>query len=269
MDRIYASGAAGSAPAAPASPSIGYPSAGNPGAGTQATKPGAYWYHMVMEELMAVILSAGITPEQGTLTQLATALQSGKLSSSSAGGTANAITANYTPAITALVDGMTLCVRAGSANATTTPTFTPNNGTIASKTIVKGNGQALVANDIAGAGHWLELQYDGALDKWVLLNPATGVNALGFGQSWQAVTRVAGTIYYNTTTKPIVLNATTGHGTAGTYTICTINGVAVSGNGDFGTTGSTSSAWIIPPGASYVLSASAGVLNVSSCVELR
>lgn len=76
MDRIYASGAAGTPPSVPASPSSGYPTAGNPGAGTPATKPGPYWYHMVMEELMAIISAAGITPAQGNLTQLLTALRS-------------------------------------------------------------------------------------------------------------------------------------------------------------------------------------------------
>lgn len=76
MDRTYSSGAAGSAPSAPASPSSGYPTAGNPDTGTPATKPGPYWYHMIMEELMAIISAAGITPAQGNLTQLLTALRS-------------------------------------------------------------------------------------------------------------------------------------------------------------------------------------------------
>lgn len=74
MDRIYASGAAGSAPSVPASPSSGYPSAGNPGTGTPATKPGPYWYHMVMEELMAIITAGGVTPAPGTLNQVKQAL---------------------------------------------------------------------------------------------------------------------------------------------------------------------------------------------------
>lgn len=74
MDRIYASGAAGTPPSVPASPSSGYPTAGNPGAGTPATKPGPYWYHMITEELMQVIIAAGITPAPGTLTQLKQAL---------------------------------------------------------------------------------------------------------------------------------------------------------------------------------------------------
>lgn len=76
MDRTYSSGAAGSAPAAPASPSSGYPTSGNPATATPATKPGPYWYHMIMEELMAIIGAAGIAPAQGNLTQLLTALRS-------------------------------------------------------------------------------------------------------------------------------------------------------------------------------------------------
>lgn len=74
MDRIYASGASGSAPSVPASPSSGYPTAGNPGAGTPATKPGPYWYHMVMEELMAIITAGGVTPAPGALNQVKQAL---------------------------------------------------------------------------------------------------------------------------------------------------------------------------------------------------
>lgn len=102
--------------------------------------------------------------------------QQNAYSVANAGGTADAITATYIPAVTALTNGMTLGVRASSANATTTPTFTPNSGTIPVKTIVKGNGLPLVAGDIAGGGHWVELQYDLTLDKWVLLNPALGVS---------------------------------------------------------------------------------------------
>lgn len=95
-----------------------------------------------------------------------------------ADGTADAITATFTPAIATLTDGMRLYVRAAAANATTTPTFTPASGTIAAKTIVRGAGSSLVAGDIAGGGHWIELQYDSNLDKWVLQNPANSAGAL-------------------------------------------------------------------------------------------
>jgi phage-related tail fiber protein len=108
-------------------------------------------------------------------------VQQNTYSVASAAGAADAITAAFVPAITALTHGMTLYVRAASANATTTPTFTPNNGTVAAKQIVKGNGAALVPGDIAGSGHWIELQYDQTLDRWVLLNPATGISSLPAG----------------------------------------------------------------------------------------
>ena len=100
----------------------------------------------------------------------------GAQQSAVAAGTSDALTANYTPAPTALVNGLTLIVRAAAANATTTPTFSPNG--LTARTIVKGNGLALAAGDIAGAGHWLEMQYDSTLTAWVLQNPATGINTL-------------------------------------------------------------------------------------------
>lgn len=103
-------------------------------------------------------------------------LQQAAFMSANAGGTVDAITAAFSPAIAALPAApgtLSVFVRAGGANVTTIPTFKAD--TTAAKTIVKGNNVPLVAGDIAGAGHWLELQYDATLDKWVLQNPATGV----------------------------------------------------------------------------------------------
>jgi microcystin-dependent protein len=133
------------------------------------------WLNAVQGELVSVVVSAGIPLDKSDATQLARAIQSGKLFSAAAAGTADAITAAFTPDITVLRDGMALYVRGALANATTAPTFTPKAGTVAAKAIVKGAGAALAAGDIAGVGHWIELQYDMTLDKWVLLNPATGV----------------------------------------------------------------------------------------------
>lgn len=90
-------------------------------------------------------------------------------------GTADAITAAYSPAITALVDGMFLGVRATAANATTTPTFSPNG--LTARTIVKSGGGALVAGDIAGDGHELLLRYDLSNTRWELLNPTNPSSA--------------------------------------------------------------------------------------------
>lgn len=92
------------------------------------------------------------------------------------GGTADAITATYAPSLGTLTNGQCVRVRAASANATTTPTFAPNG--LTAKTIVKGANSALVAGDIAGQHHELQLQYNSTTDKWHLLNPATPQFAL-------------------------------------------------------------------------------------------
>jgi len=110
--------------------------------------------------------------EDFSIAAAASAASAARINSSVATGTVNALVGAYTPAIAALSAGLFLSLRPTGANTSATPTFTPNTGVIAAKTIVKGANQPLVSGDIAGAGHWLELQYDATLDKWVLLNPA-------------------------------------------------------------------------------------------------
>ena len=75
MDRVFESGAAAAPPGQPASPSTGYPTAGNPQTAVPATKPGPWWYHMITEELRAVIAAAGITPSHTDVSQLSTAIR--------------------------------------------------------------------------------------------------------------------------------------------------------------------------------------------------
>ena len=93
-----------------------------------------------------------------------------------AGGTADAITATFSPALTALTNGLIVYVRAINANATTTPTFNPDN--LGALPIVKGANMALKDGDIGGSGYWMILQYDQAFNKWVLQNPAKGISPL-------------------------------------------------------------------------------------------
>jgi hypothetical protein len=76
-NRSFESASSASPPTAPGSPSVGYPTNGNPGTGTPATKPGAYWFHQLGEEIRNVITAAGLTPASGTLTQLLSALTAG------------------------------------------------------------------------------------------------------------------------------------------------------------------------------------------------
>ena len=88
-------------------------------------------------------------------------------------GTADAITADFNPPVIELKNGLKVSVQALSANTSTEPYF--QIGNFEAFPIVKGVNQPLIAGDIAGAGHWLDLQFNGLLNKWVLQNPALGV----------------------------------------------------------------------------------------------
>lgn len=86
-----------------------------------------------------------------------------------AGGTVDAITATYSPAIT-LSNLVTVSFVSTGENTTTTPTFAPNG--LTARTIVKKGGVALVAGDIPAAGGVCIVQYNLANTRWELLNPA-------------------------------------------------------------------------------------------------
>ena len=73
-NRSWLSGASATPPVAPSSPSVGYPTGGNPSTSTPPTNPGPYWPHAVGEELRAVIVAGGLTPNAAVLNQLLLAL---------------------------------------------------------------------------------------------------------------------------------------------------------------------------------------------------
>lgn len=83
-------------------------------------------------------------------------------------GTGDAITANFTPMLASLVDGMQLTVRAPGANTSTTPQFSPNG--LTALTIKKNGGSALVAGDYV-TNKPIFLEYVAAGTYWELLNP--------------------------------------------------------------------------------------------------
>ena len=99
----------------------------------------------------------------------------------------------------------------------------------------------------ATAGTWAS---DPTLVQGVGGQALSAMSSLGYGQTWQSVTRTSGTTYYNTTGKPIqlmvTLNATSS---------CTpvVNGVSIAGSNYSDNTGqaTVTGSWIIPPSASY------------------
>lgn len=83
-------------------------------------------------------------------------------------GTADVLVAAYTPANTALTDGLILGARIGTTNATTSPTFNPDG--LGAHTIVKDGGSALAVGDLVVLGEAL-FRYNLANTRWELLNP--------------------------------------------------------------------------------------------------
>jgi len=74
MQRVNRATAVTTMPAPPAGGTPGYFTGGNPGLGEAATTPGYEWFNSVQEELIGVLVRAGITPAQADLTQLRKAL---------------------------------------------------------------------------------------------------------------------------------------------------------------------------------------------------
>jgi len=98
----------------------------------------------------------------------------------------------------------------------------------------------------------------------------SAMSSLGYGQTWQTVTRTNGTTYYNTTGKPIVASCWTGLINGGVMqAVITVNGVVTTnpqlGTSGAGTTGAAWASTVVPIGASYVYSGS----NISNYAELR
>lgn len=90
------------------------------------------------------------------------------------------------------------------------------------------------------------------------------LSSLGFGQTWQTVTRALATTYYNTTCRPIYayLNA---NGASSNYNIMTINGIEA--GRAFGSASNLGVGGIVPPGGSYSWTATGA--SVITASELR
>ncbi len=92
-------------------------------------------------------------------------------------GTGDALTAVFDPPLKQLTDATTVTIRAIGRNATSTPTFKADE--TSELLIVKGTDMPLECGDINGKGYWIDLRYDETLNKWVLLNPASGIFVSG------------------------------------------------------------------------------------------
>ena len=210
---------------------------------------------------LSIIKNTGITDGGAAYSAASVGqVQKGAMHSAVAGGTADIITATFSP-VPVLTDMMEFHVRASAANATTTPTFNPN--ALGALTITKTGGVALGAGDIYGAGHELKLAYRASPARYELMNPATPVG-IGYGQTWQnvAASRARNTTYTNSTSAPIFI-ALSVNDTVNTNLV--IGGVAV-GQSNASNIISVLSG-IVPVGVTYSWASTTGVIQLWS--ELR
>jgi hypothetical protein len=179
MFRVDTSTAASSLPAQNTEGTPGYFSQGNAASGLAATVPGQDWFNIVQEELMAVVLAAGLTPAKATTNQVLQAIQRLARYTQYAAdtGSANAYAISLSPALTEHIIGMPISFKA--ANTSTGPsTFNPGPGAVAIK---KNVSTALAAGDIV-AGQMVTVEYDGTY--YQLINNGQAVDLSQFAHSF-------------------------------------------------------------------------------------
>lgn len=134
----------------------------------------AAWGNSVTDELLNIVKSVGLEPNETDATQVLQAVkkisQSGEAKHAEDIGAANLYMANYVPVITGLKDGLTLRFTAGNAN-TGASTFAPNG--LIPKPLVNLASSALRPAEIV-SGSVCSVVYNAALDSWILIYAGGG-----------------------------------------------------------------------------------------------
>lgn len=171
---------------APAAPGVaGWFSGGNPGPGTPvpATNFSPDWCNIMQGELLSIIAAAGLAADKTAIDQVLKAIK--QLIQQAAGsyiadtGAANALAIAPANAPAVYVGGETWRVIPAFVN---TGAATINRNGIGLKSMVKPDGSALAAGDIPAAG-LIEITYQAALGKFILLSATNAVNASQFASS--------------------------------------------------------------------------------------
>lgn len=89
------------------------------------------------------------------------------LDAATAGGSVDALTADYANNVSK-VEGQRIVIRAVGANTTAVTLDVDSSGV---SPVVKVNGTALVANEIGGGQHYLDLMWSSSTSSWILMNP--------------------------------------------------------------------------------------------------
>lgn len=173
MQRVDTSTAVVELPAQNPAGTPGYFSQGNPSIGLPATVPGQDWFNIVQEELMAIILAAGLTPDKTTTNQVLQAIKQ-LCQYASDTGSADAYAIALSPALTSHVSGMPISFKAANAN---TGAATLNVDGLGAVAIKKNVNKDLSAGDIA-AGQIIIVVYDGTYFQMISWPGAGALDSL-------------------------------------------------------------------------------------------
>lgn len=110
-------------------------------------------------ELAALIVAGGLVPDDADLTQVAKAIQAGKINYAVAGGSANAITITLSPVPASLSAGMRANIKIGTTN---TGAVTINTNGLGAISAARKDGGALGAGDLI-VGEIVPFIFDGAI----------------------------------------------------------------------------------------------------------
>lgn len=201
-------------------------------------------------ELQAIIVAAGMVPSHVDLAQVVKAIQSQAFNYAAAGGTANAITAAFTPALVGHLEGMPLRVKIATTN--TGP------ATLNGKAIRSLSGGALKAGDML-AGMIAEFFYVQSSDTYVYTSIPQGVGPYTFGPQYkitasQTWNRPAGV-------RALMLEGVAGGGAGGGATVTTSGNLSVGAGGG---AGGYFRLLLVAPAASYTVTIGAGGAPVSN-----
>jgi hypothetical protein len=200
----------------------------------------AAWGNSVTDELLYVVKSAGLEPNETDATQLLQAIkkisQAGEDKHAPDIGAANLYMANYSPAITALRDGLALRFTAGNAN-TGASTFAPNG--LMPKPLVSLAQNALQPAEII-AGSLCSVVFSAALNSWVLVY-ASGGNASSGRLLGVKTFTTSGTYVPTVGMKNVLVKVLGGGGGSAGIAATAANQISLAGGG---ASGSYAEAWL-------------------------
>ncbi|OPY15600.1 MAG: hypothetical protein A4E66_00004 [Syntrophus sp. PtaB.Bin001] len=186
MFRVDTSSAVTELPAQNEAGNPGYFTQGNAANGLAATVPGQDWFNIVQEELMAVVLSAGLTPAKAATNQVLQAIQ---LLLAKNGGVYN-----LKPVVNAVANKLDIFTKSGgaapdSSNQISIPIPDGAGFTVQTRsgTYLSGTSQIVLAD---GAGYWGRTSLADVLQNaylYAIWDGAGIVWALGGHSSWKKV----------------------------------------------------------------------------------